>query len=279
MSGIPSRTTTRAEGPARRFSARQELIRILGGIGVLALAILLIGWGISAMQWTVLTNDSALPNPVGTGVVFGSYTQTYTMPQGVEQNIFMGIFFGQGGGALVGPEDSQFYGRPAPVSNSTTTIEYYVGFSITNPNGSAVNIWFSSPQGNLTQPCETPQPTPIYVVCTLIPTPTGTGIGPYSEYFQAPVAGNYTLHILPVQCPTDYNYCTSTNATLSVTRAFSTLTYTRPYYNVGLATVIAAGGSIAIAIAYLSIAVNTIITIRRSTRPPSLHGPPPPVSD
>jgi hypothetical protein len=275
-------TTARTEGPSRRVSVGHQLLRVLGGIGVLALVILLISWGISAMQWTVLTNDNGLPNPVGPGVVFGSYTHSYTIPQGVEQDILMGIFFVPNFGPFtseVGPEDSLFYGKPAPVSNSTTTIEYYVGFSITNPNGSAVNVWFTSPQGNLTQPCRMPQPTPLRVMCTLIPTPAGYGFGPYPLYFPTPVAGNYTLHLLPVPCPSGYNYCTSTNATLSITRAFSTLTYTRPYYNVGLATVIVAGASIIAAIAYLSITVGGIISRRWGTRPPGVHTPPLSVGD
>jgi hypothetical protein len=179
----------------------------------------------------------------------------------------------------VGPDGSFFTVAP-PVQNSSTTIKYYVGFSITNPNGSAVNVWFTGPQGNLTQPCRVPQVVMTYVVCTLIPTPAGTGLGPYSQYFLVPMAGNYTLHILSTQCPADYNYCTSSTAALSVSRAFSTLTYSRPYYNYGLITAIAAGAGIAVAVAYLSIACYRVLNQRQKMRPPPrVPSPRPPTVD
>jgi hypothetical protein len=168
---------SKAEEPSIKTTSKHEIIKVLGGIGALALAILLLSWGLSATQWTVLKSEDNLPNPVGNGVIFGSYTHSYSVPQGAERDIFMGLFFPPSGGSLVEPDGSILAVAPS-VQNSSTTIKYYVGFLITNPNGSAVNIWFTGPQGNFTQPCRVPQVVMSYVVCTLIPTPPGTGISP-----------------------------------------------------------------------------------------------------
>ncbi len=246
--------------------------RILAGLAVLAIVLLLLGWGLSAMQWTLLTTNNNLRDAVLNGEL-GSETHLYSIPQGVERDIYVGLYFQPstiGYSSIGGLDGSRYYGLAMPVANSTTTSEYYVSFSLSHPNGSAVSMWFTSPRGNMTQDCgsETVPPTPPVVVCSFNPTPPGSYLGPYSNFFQAPTAGNYTIHLLSTKCPANYNYCSSTNATVSVTRALSSVTYTRPYYNSGLATVIVAGVSIAIAIAFTAITSYRIIIQRRKMRPP-----------
>jgi hypothetical protein len=252
--------------------------RVLAGIAVLAIVLLLLNWGLSATQWTILTTNNNLGDAVANGQL-GSESYTYSIPQGVEQDIYVGVYF-QPGYRLFGPDGSLFYGLAKPVSNSTTTSEYYVSFTISHPNGSAVTVWFTSPQGNLTQDCGIQTIPPFAeVACTLVPALLGTELGAYSNFFQAPTAGNYTIHVLSTQCPTGYNTCSSTNATVGVTRALSSVTYTRPYYNVGQATVMVAEVSIAVSIAILAITCYQVVIQQRKTRPPSVGRPSSPVVD
>jgi len=218
---------------------------------------LLLSWGLSAMQWTVLTTNNDLYDAVANGEL-QSETRTYSIPQGTERDVYVGFYFDAGPGYSIQTwaNGSLFYGLTEPVSNSTTTSQYYVSFSVTRPNGSAVNTWFTSPQGNLTQVCgET-----ALVTCLLPPNPSVTG--PELQFFQAPTAGNYTLHLLSTQCPVGNYYCTSTNATITVTRTLSMIVYTRPYYNSGLVTVIVAGVAIAATIAFLLITGYQVIVRR-----------------
>ncbi len=235
---------------------------------------MLLSWGLSAMQWTVLTTNNDLRDAVANGELFQSETRTYSIPQGTERDVYVGFYFhaGPGYSSETGTNGSLFYGLTESVSNTTTTSQYYVSFSLTRPNGSAVNTWFTSPQGNLTQACgETP-----IVTCLLPPNPPGGSIGSQLQFFQAPTAGNYTVHLLSTQCPAG-DYCTSTNATITVTRALSRVVYTRPYYNSGLATVIVAGVAITATIAFLSIIAYQVI-VRRGRASSTRHQPSPPTA-
>jgi len=138
---------------------------------------------------------------------------------------------------------------PTPGSNLSTTVDDYVIFSFTNPNGTALTVWYTGPQGNLTQDCSGAYPLG-EITCTYEPSAPGTRIGPYTTFFKTTVTGNYTIHLLSTQCTITPN-CSTTTAIGTLTLATSSLTYNRPYWALGLATVIVVGASIA-AIAYLA---------------------------
>lgn len=179
------------------------------------------------------------------GVFDSAKTYVYSIPQRQEQDVIVGLTFlpliRDDGGITYGANYSLYNGLAKPISNSTTTEEYYASFTFTYPNGSAVNVWFSGPQGNLTNDCGAA------VVCQYLPTQQGSSRSPHSNYFQVTAAGNYTIHIVSV-CPPGIT-CTSSIATLSVTRALSLVTYYRPYYISGMETTIVAEVTIAIVVA------------------------------
>ena len=252
----------------------KTLSPVFAGMAVLALVLLLLGWGLSAMQWTILTTNNNVNDAVVNGEL-DSHTFSYSIPQNVERDFRVGVYFvppssNAGIARVTSPNGTSVIG-PTPVSNTTTTTEYYVFFSITNPNGSAVLVWFTGPQGNLSQTCG----VSAVVACRFEPTPPGSGLGPYSMFFQAPTPGNYTIHMLSTQCVATTN-CTTTNATLRLTTAFSLITYTRPYYNAGLATAIISGASIVV---FIAIAGYRFVNRQRRIPSRRVGSPPPPVVD
>ena len=246
-----------------KHNRRRVVAQALAGLGVLALALLLLGWGLSATQWTILSTNNNLTDAVNNGVLFGSYTSAYSIPQGVERDITVRLYFQPSSPGLSSSSDinSSNYSLAQPVSSSTTTIQYYALFTFTNPNGSAVNVWYTGPQGNITQDCSSGI---LVAACLYSPSPAGSSTGPYMNFFQTPTAGNYTMHLLS----------TPSTATLRISRALSLVVYNRPYYNTGLATEIVAGIATAAAIAYLSVtAARTLQKRPRKTRPPSAAPP------
>jgi hypothetical protein len=245
---------------------RKNVSRILAGLAVLALVILLLVWGFSVMQWTVLTTNNALSNAVTNSEV-QIETFQYSIPQGVEHDYTIGLGFYTPSRPECVPYSAYYPTRclNLPVSNSSTTIDDYVLFSLSLPNSttpsSAIWVWYSGPQGNFTQNgCI---PIGFTVECGLNPGVFTT----WSKFFPVSVQGNYTMHIMGTSCQEPN--CTSPNAVGSGAIAVSSVFYNRPYYNAGLATVIVAGVAIAAAIVYLAITSYRLVNHRRKTRPPA----------
>jgi hypothetical protein len=224
------------------------------------------------MQWTILTTNNNVNDAVATHKI-QTETALYSIPLGVQRNYpecvdFRGpsSVYGTSCGGIGYPSTT----LPTPVSNSSTTIEDYVLFSLTRPNGSAVTFWYTGPQGNLTQDCGVGVAE---VACHVEPNPPGTGTGPFSNLFLIHTPGNYSIHLLSTQCSFTPNYCSTTTTTGIVTLAVAIITYSRPYYSAGLATVIIGGVSIAVAVVFLTITVYRIVENRRKRsgpRPPAV---------
>lgn len=87
-------------------------------------------------------------------------------------------------------------------------------------------------------------------------SPQGVGLVLGPIFFKIDTAGNYTLHMLSIPCKFTPSYCTTTTAVGTFSTASSSLTYSRPYWIAGLATVIAVVASIAIIIGYYTTADN-----------------------
>lgn len=242
--------------------ARRVPVKALRAIGVLAIVLLLFGWGLSAMQWTILTRNSTLTDAVLTGMITVETVQ-YSVPRGVEQGYPITLSFTSSGCNL-----PITLGVPAtcldtPVSNATTTLSQYVVFSLTNPNGSAIILWFSGPQGNLTWDCS----SILIVTCEWDPSTAGSILTKGPLFFQVSVPGNYTMHLLGTSC----NYgstCTTSTAVGRGAISISTVTYSRPYYALGLATAVVAGVSLAIAIIAPSISWSRDRNAGRRHDPP-----------
>jgi hypothetical protein len=83
------------------------------------------------------------------GELGSSYTISYSIPQGVERDFQVGVNFitPSTGISRYDSENGTSISGPMPVSDSTTTTQSYVLFSFTNPNGSAVIIWYTGPPG------------------------------------------------------------------------------------------------------------------------------------
>ncbi len=200
------------------------------------------------MQWTVLTTSNNVRDALATSSLI-SETATYSVPQGMQRDLTVCIGFRSAdcySGSIVRPSRI----LPTPGSNLSTTVDDYVIFSFTNPNGTALTVWYTGPQGNLTQDCSGAYPLG-EITCTYEPSAPGSRIGPYTTFFKTTVTGNYTIHLLSTQCTITPN-CSTTTAIGTLTLATSSLTYNRPYWALGLATVIVVGASIAAAIAYLA---------------------------
>src|SRR5260370_42051765 len=84
---MSSSTETRMEGPLNNPRAKRERSRILAGIAVLAMVLLLLGWGLSAMQWTILTTDNNVNAAVATHKI-QTETVLYSIPLCVERHYF-----------------------------------------------------------------------------------------------------------------------------------------------------------------------------------------------
>jgi hypothetical protein len=237
-----------SEGPHGDSSSWNGRILILAGLAVLVIVLLLLGWGLSAMQWTILTTNNNVSDALATHrltVLAGPYS----VPLGVERSYTLVLSF-QASQATLSCGTYLNYptcSLPMPISSSPTTIDDYVIFSIVlNSNGSAATVWYAGPHGNLTQPVR------------LFSTASST-------FFKALVPGNYSLFILPVRCvPPEACQTNATNATGSFTLAVGTLTYNRPYYTSGLATVLVAGPSLLLAAAFLTVTANRIVKKRRT---------------
>lgn len=273
MPGSPKTKVDESADNSANGQGRKVRAKVLAGIAVLGLAVLLLIWGLYGTQWTVLSTNTNLADAVAIGTLNGSETHLYSIPQGQEWDISVGLSFKPSSGgysASGGINGTFYYNLATPVSTPTTTSQYYAYFSLTNPNGSAVNVWFTGPQGNLTQDCGSGV---LEIACFYSPTPNGIGVGPRSNFFQAPTAGNYTMHLLSSPCSAMYDYCTSTTAIVSVTRSLSSVIYSKPYYNAGLATAIVAGVAIVAASAFLSIIGNRVLNKRVKTHPVGVSTP------
>jgi hypothetical protein len=199
------------------------------------------------MQWTVLTTNNNVYDALATSRTV-SETATYSISQGTQQSYPITIiaFRATGSGYGCGSNGGSIptCSLPTPGSDLATTVDDYVIFTLTNPNGTALTVWYTGPQGNMTQDCGG-----MVVTCFYEPTPQPAMIGPFTTFFKSPTLGNYTIHLLSTQCTLTPNYCTTTVASGTLTLATSSLTYNRPYWALGLATLIAAGASIATLVA------------------------------
>jgi len=224
--------------------------RTLATLGVVALVILLLAWGFSAMQWTLLTTNNNVPDALTTSSVPATYG-TYSIPQGTERDYSACFDFQTTGSPACGSGPLIHPGRtlPSPADNLSTTIDDYVVFKFTNPNGTALMVWYSGPEGNLTQDCGGR-----VIPCIYQPSPQGSRLDLHPIFFKINTAGNYTLHLLSIPCTSSPSYCTTTTAVGTFSLASSSLTYSRPYWIAGLATVIAVVASIAIILAYFATA-------------------------
>jgi hypothetical protein len=233
------------------------------------------------MQWTILTTNNNVNDAVATHKL-QTETALYSIPLGAQRYYTEWVNFHAPSSIYGYGTSCGFVGNvstctlPTPVSNSSTTIEDYVVFSVTVPNGTAVMVWYTSPQGNLTLNCSGTVGAPLVVGCILEPNAPGViTTGPYSNLVvQVPTPGNYSIHLLSERCSYS-SYCSATTATGTVTLAVSTITYSRPYHTAGLATVIIAGVSIAVAIVFLTITGYHIVEDRRKRSgprpPPAVH--------
>jgi len=224
---------------------------MLATLAVFALIMLLLVWGVSAMQWTVLTTNNNVRDALATSSR-PLETATYSIPQGSQQSYAISIIgfrtIGSGYGCGVSGSFPTCT-LPAPGSDLATTIDDYAIFSFTNPNGTALTVWYTGPQGNLTQDCSG---GPAIVTCIYQPAADRSRIGPYTTFFKTPITGNYTIHLLSIQCTWTPNNCSTSTAIGTLTMATGSLTYNRPYWALGLATVIVVGASIAGTVAYLA---------------------------
>lgn len=139
----------------------------------------------------------------------------------------------------------------APPTSPSTITTYYVVFSITdNANTAPLVATFTGPRGPLNVTGYSPANS--YPL-----DPGGLTLTTF-QYFETDQPGNYSAHILTTKC--DFR-CSTTNATGYVMTGQSSLTYDRPYYNAGLATVIVALVGIALTIVFL--AINTFLSLMR----------------
>src|SRR5437867_8198440 len=105
------------------------------------------------MQWTVLTTNNNVNDAVATHKI-QTETALYSIPLGEQRNYPQGVTFHSSSSTSCGGIGNiPTCSLPTPVSNSSATIDDYVLFSLTRPNGSAVKFWYTGPQGNLTQDC------------------------------------------------------------------------------------------------------------------------------
>jgi hypothetical protein len=220
------------------------------------MALLLLGWGLSAMQWTALTSPGDLRSAVLEGTRDSTYTLPYTLPLNATGNFTIALQFGHYGGytCYTGSNAACYMNLPGPVSNSTTTTQDYVLFTTTLNNGGLTLVgYYTAPNGTLAIGWDKGCTAGGY--CTYWPVTGFTFFSPYmgapntmSQFFQAPAAGNYTIHMQSTQCLR----CSATNATGYVSLAVSTIAYTRTYFYPGLATAIVGGVSAVAALAFLS---------------------------
>ena len=238
-------------------------IRILAGIAVLATTLLLLNWGLSAMQWTTLTYrnytdiryavmsdtfyEHTLPfsNPLGNETTFtvdllSLNTQSPTPTDQCYSNVKANI---------VCPE--QMF---SSVSSPSTTTEDYVVFYITvNASSAPIVASFTGPQGPLN--------VTGYIPANSIPLDPGLGSSVSTfQYFPTANPGNYSAHILTVKC---HYACSTTNATGLIMTGQSSIAYDRPYYLGGVATVIVGGAGIAVTVAFLAISIFQILRQRK----------------
>ena len=150
---MSSSTEARVEGPPEHARAKHERSRILAGIAILDIVLLLLGWGLSAMQWTVLTTNNNVIDAVATHKI-QTETALYSIPLGEERDYPQGVTFHSSSSTSCGGIGNiPTCSLTTPTSNSSTTIDDYVVFSVTRPNGSAITFWYTGPQGNMTQDC------------------------------------------------------------------------------------------------------------------------------
>jgi hypothetical protein len=253
---------------------KQGLSRTLATLGVLALTTLLLVWGLSAMQWTILTSNNDVRDALATSS-FQEETATYSIRQGTQAVYPITIsFVASGSGYGCGPTSSGIpaCSLPKPGSNTSITIADYVIFSFTNPNGSALAVWYTGPQGNLTQYCNGPNVPQL--TCAYSPNPPGARTGPYTTFFETNTTGNYSINLLSTPCAFTPNYCSTTTAVGSLTISVAHITYSRPYWTFGLATVIVSGVAIAATIAYVAIISYRTNKQRRRRNPRAQVIPP-----
>ena len=195
------------------------------------------------------------------------FTARYSLPLGSQWTYPVNVTF-VGGTCIYGPTYATC-SVPPPVSNSSTTIEDYVTFDLSIPNGTAIKIWYTGPRGNMTFDCGSGA---MYSFCHLEPIPPGVMVGPFRFYFLVPTPGNYSFHALSEQCTYTSN-CSTNNAIGTVTAGLSTIQYDRPYWAWGLATEIGAITGIITTVMVAGIIAYRGQKQRRADHPPQ-QGPP-----
>lgn len=193
----------------RKSSRKKTVLSLLGGLGILLIVLLLLGWGLSAMQRTVSTSierdsgsrsfsiSTASQDYWGAQICFPS---SCNIPATFGGGIFAhGLYWA---------------GMPAPYSVLTGSLENFVDFSLTTNSTNGIRAWFSGPNGNLSS--------------TIVQAPGITLL----EGFPVVSPGNYSVHVW-TQDPLN-------NATGQFSVVLRTVLYARPYATAGLETVIVA---------------------------------------
>lgn len=247
-------TAYRGKKPPRNTAWKRERNKILAGIAMLAITLLLLAWGLSALSWTTLANAYYPSSNDVSHAVFSHYIYTHTFafsnPPNNERIINVNLSFG---GSSISADQCYTNASantscteymPAPASDLTTTTQVYVLFFVTdNAHSPAIAVFFTGPQGRLNY---TGYSQPEY-----LEPYTNVSIST-QQFFETPIPGNYSAHIVTYKCGTETT-CATTNSTGSVTTALAAVAYNRPFSVAGLATVVIAAISMAFIAAFLSI--------------------------
>jgi hypothetical protein len=210
-------------------------------------------WGVYALLWTYPNDQGSTLNAVLNGELSDTYYRGNgngsIIRPGTEDQFIM-IFKtnpGNGGGSFISPDGKDFIVGPflwtAPgVAGSAWTMQYAVfTFSFSTQLGPYSPLWFSGPQGNMSQFIHNDRYGGL---------PTKIGEHFDTDIFELPTPGNYTLH---------YFNNHPANATGLVAMGPSSVTYSRPYLYPGATTIAFAG----------ILSAVTIVLLRKKNPPPT----------
>lgn len=214
--------------------------------------IVMLTWGVYALFWTYPNDQGSTLNAVLNGELSDTYYRGNgngsIIRPGTEDHFIM-IFKtnpGNGGGGFMSPDGKDFIVGPFPwtapsPTASTWEVQYAVfTFSFSAQLGPPSPLWFTGPQGNMSQAIHTSQ----YGGLSLI-----AGGSFDTDILELSAPGNYTLH---------YFNGGPGNATGKVAMGPSSVTYSRPYLYPGATT---------IAFAAILSAVTVILLRKKNPQP------------
>ena len=219
----------------RKPGRKKAVLSLLGGLGVLLIALMLLGWGLSAMQWTVSTTTDR-----------DSASRTFSIPAGSQDYWGAQICFPSScripDYATTGVDRHGLYwaSLPEPYTVVTGTLKDFVDLQLSFNYSDGARVWASGPNGNLS-----------------VVSQAGKAEG-FS--FPVDIPGNYSVHIMAT--------IALSNTTGLISVALRTIVGQRQYGTAGLESAIVASTAILVLGAVGAYLGFQFLKHRRKPHPP-----------